>query len=64
MVTFTKIWISAVIITVRLIKLVLTVLAQVYNEVLLGLELVRELLRRDLTDRAFLGLDDLVAFHL
>ena len=62
--TFIKIWISAVIITVRLIKLVLTVLAQVYNEVLLGLELVRELLRRDLTDRAFLGLDDLVAFHL
>ena len=59
-----EIWISAVSGCVHYIELVLTVLAQIDNEVLLGLEPVRELLRRDLTDRAFFGFDDLVAFHL
>ena len=34
------------------------------DEVLLGLELARELLGRDHADRALLGLGDLVGFHI
>ena len=42
----------------------LTVLVQKDDEVLLGLELAGQLLRRDHADGAFLGLDLLALFHL
>ena len=43
--------------------ILLTMLVQVYKEVLLGLELPRELTSSDLLDLALLSLDLLILFH-